>query len=203
MNFNIPPEIAPHLAVGIAFGVMWLCWLISWWVASIWASRAARRPPVRQEATYRVLTIAGAVLMFLQFPRRGQPILFWLPPVWLDWLLLLVALCGIGFAWWARIHLGTLWSARVTRKDDHRIVDTGPYGIVRHPIYTGILIALYATALSFPGPFNVAGVVVLTIAFVVKARLEERFLEQELGVEAYAAYRHRIPMLVPFWPMGR
>jgi protein-S-isoprenylcysteine O-methyltransferase Ste14 len=91
----------------------------------------------------------------------------------------------------------------VTRKDDHRIVDTGPYGLVRHPIYTGILLALYATTLAFPGPFNVAGSVLMTIAFVIKARLEERFLSEELGAEAYAAYRRRVPMLVPFWPVSR
>jgi protein-S-isoprenylcysteine O-methyltransferase Ste14 len=203
MDFFTAAETRPYLIVGLGFGVMWLLWLISWGAAALWASRAAKRPPMRQEATYRVLTIAGAVLMFGQFPRGGKPILFWLEPLWLDWVLLVVALGGIAFAWWARIHLGTLWSARVTRKDEHRIVDTGPYGLVRHPIYTGILAALYATALSFPGPFNVAGAAILTLAFVMKARLEERFLMQELGAEAYSAYRARVPMLVPFWPMGK
>jgi protein-S-isoprenylcysteine O-methyltransferase Ste14 len=203
MPFNIPPELAPRLAVGVAFGMMWLAWVISWVAAALWASRAAKRPPLKQEATYRLLTIAGAVLMYLQVPRgEGRPYLFWLAPVWLDWLLLAVAVAGLVFTWWARIYLGTLWSARVTRKEDHRIVDTGPYGVVRHPIYTGILAALYATALAFPGPFNGAGVVVLTIAFVIKARLEERFLMQELGAKAYADYRRRVPMLVPFWPAG-
>jgi protein-S-isoprenylcysteine O-methyltransferase Ste14 len=203
MDFLTAAETRPYLAVGIAFTALWLLWLISWVAAALWASRAAKRPPLRQELTYRLLTIAGGVLMFVQFPRNGRPILFWLEPLWLDWLLLVVALGGIAFTWWARIHLGTLWSARITRKDDHRIVDTGPYGIVRHPIYTGLLIALYATALSFPGPFNVAGAAILTFAFVVKARLEERFLMQELGADAYSAYRGRVPMLVPFWPMGK
>ena len=99
-------------------------------------------------------------------------------------------------------HLGTLWSARVTSKADHRIVDTGPYGIVRHPIYTGILIAIYAGLLTMPGLLNIAGGAVLTVAFVIKARLEERFLSDELGAEAYGEYRSRVPMLVPFWPRG-
>jgi protein-S-isoprenylcysteine O-methyltransferase Ste14 len=204
MDFSIPPGFAPHLLVGIAFGVSWLGWLASWLIAALWASPAAKRPALREEAVYRVLTIAGGLLMFVQFPRDGsRPLLFWLPPVWLDWVLLAVVLGGMAFAWWARIHLGKLWSGRVTRKDDHRIVDTGPYGIVRHPIYTGLLVALYATALAFPGPFNFLGVAVLTIAFVVKYRLEERFLMQELGAGAYEAYRRRVPALVPFWPKGR
>lgn len=201
MTFNVPPEYVPHLAVGIAFGILWLCWLVSWGLAAIWASRPAKRPPLRQEATYRALTIAGAVLMFVQFRQADRWMLFWLPPISLGWILLVVAIAGIGFAWWARLHLGTLWSGRVTRKEGHRIVDTGPYGLVRHPIYTGILVALYATALAFPGPFNIAGAAVLTVAFVIKARLEEAFLSEELGPE-YAVYRKRTPMLVPFWPAG-
>jgi protein-S-isoprenylcysteine O-methyltransferase Ste14 len=203
MDFLTAAETRPYLTVGIAFAALWLLWLLSWAGAALWASRAAKRPPLREELTYRLLTIAGGVLMFVQFPRNGRPILFWLEPLWLDWLLLVVALGGIAFAWWARIHLGTLWSARVTRKDEHRIVDSGPYGIVRHPIYTGILIAIYATALSFPGPFNFAGAAILTLAFVIKGRLEERFLMQELGAEAYSAYRALVPMLVPFWPAAK
>ena len=192
------------LIVGVAFGVLWLGWLVSWWVAALWASSAAKRPPVREEVVYRVLTVIGAVLMFVQF-REGRRDwgLLWFNPIWLDWLLFAVAIGGIAFAWWARIHLGTLWSARVTRKEDHRIVDTGPYGVVRHPIYTGILISLYATVLTFPGVFNAAGALILTISFVVKYRLEERFLMQELGAEAYEGYRKRVPALVPFWPARR
>jgi protein-S-isoprenylcysteine O-methyltransferase Ste14 len=186
----------------MAFGLGWLAWMISWLAAALWASRAAKRPPLREEALYRVLTIAGALLIFLQFrqPKLG-PSLFWLAPLWLAWLLFVVTLGGFAFAWWARIHLGALWSGRVTRKDDHRIIDSGPYGLVRHPIYTGLLISLYATVLPFAGPLDVAGVAVLTVAFVIKARLEERFLMQELGAEAYAGYKRRVPMLVPFWPM--
>jgi len=190
------------LVVGIAFGVLWLGWLVSWWIASVWASSAATRPPVREEIFYRVLTVIGAVLMFVQFREHRDWGLLWFNPIWLDWLFFVAAIAGIAFAWWARIHLGTLWSARVTRKEDHRIVDTGPYGIVRHPIYTGILIALYATVLAFPGLFNATGAIVLTISFVIKYRLEERFLSQELGAEAYSAYRKRVPALVPFWPAG-
>jgi protein-S-isoprenylcysteine O-methyltransferase Ste14 len=147
-----------------------------------------------------VLTVIGAVLMFVQFRERRDWGLLWFNPSWLYWVFFAVAVGGIAFAWWARIHLGTLWSGRVTRKEDHRIVDTGPYGIVRHPIYTGILIALYATVLAFPGLFNATGAVILTISFVVKYRLEERFLTQELGADAYEGYRRRVPALVPFWP---
>jgi protein-S-isoprenylcysteine O-methyltransferase Ste14 len=100
------------------------------------------------------------------------------------------------------LHLGRLWSASVTRKEDHRVVDSGPYAIVRHPIYTGLLIAAVATAVIKGTPIAFVGVVLMTIAFVIKGRLEENFLREELGREAYDAYRKRVPMLVPFAPTG-
>jgi protein-S-isoprenylcysteine O-methyltransferase Ste14 len=90
----------------------------------------------------------------------------------------------------------------VTRKADHRVVDTGPYRLVRHPIYTGLIAAMIATALLRPGLFGIAGVALIALSFVIKYRLEERFLMEELGPE-YAAYRKRVPALVPFWPMLR
>lgn len=195
----MPPAFQPYLAVGIGFGLLWLGWGISWIAAAAWASRAAKRPALREENTYRVLTIAGAVLTLLQFREGAGTNLLWRTPAPIAWLLLIVAALGFALCWWARLYLGPLWSARVTRKDGHRIVDSGPYGIVRHPIYTGLILALMATVLAFPGPLNIAGVAILIVAFVIKARLEERFLSQELGAEAYAAYSKRVPMLVPLW----
>ena len=105
---------------------------------------------------------------------------------------------GIAFAWWARIHLGRLWSAQITRKADHHIVDTGPYGLTRHPIYTGMLIAVLATMAAKGTLLGIAGALLIAASFYVKARLEERFLREELGAEAYDGYSRRVPMLVPF-----
>jgi protein-S-isoprenylcysteine O-methyltransferase Ste14 len=107
---------------------------------------------------------------------------------------------GFGLCWWARLHLGKLWSSNVTRKEGHRVVDTGPYGLVRHPIYTGILTALWATAAAKGTILGLVGAAVLTGGMWMKARLEESWLTKELGEEAYGAYRKRVPMLVPFWP---
>jgi protein-S-isoprenylcysteine O-methyltransferase Ste14 len=109
-----------------------------------------------------------------------------------------LAACGFLFCWWARLHLGRLWSSAVARTEDHRIVDTGPYALVRHPIYTGIYIALAATA-AVRGTVPAAlGAVAMAFGWYVKARIEERFLREELGAENYEAYARRVPMLVPF-----
>jgi len=104
---------------------------------------------------------------------------------------------GFAFTWWARLHLGRLWSSSVTRKEHHHVVNTGPYAVVRHPIYTGLLLAIAATMLERITPATIAGATVMAVGIYVKARVEEAFLRDELG-EAYAAYARRVPMLVPF-----
>ena len=157
---------------------------------------------MRYETSYRMLMILGALLVFWRvnlFDQTGQ---IWIINSPLEWMLWVAALGGLGFTWWARIHLGTLWSGNITRKANHRIVDSGPYGLVRHPIYTGLMVALFATALDRGSISAIAGAAVLTVSLCIKARLEERFLTAELGVQTYGGYRRRVPMLVPFWPAG-
>jgi len=109
---------------------------------------------------------------------------------------------GIAFAWWARLHLGRLWSGRITRKVDHRVVDSGPYGIVRHPIYTGLLLSLLATSVAKGTVPGIAGFALLLLGIWMKAGLEERWLTQELGEGDYESYRRRVPMLLPFGRKG-
>jgi len=129
--------------------VAWLVWLISWFAAAAWSDRTVRRPAVRREVLYRVLTVAGAILLFGFNPggERAETRLWPVAPV-VGWLLAGLVICGFVFTWWARIHLGQLWSSSVTRKEHHHVVDTGPYAIVRHPIYTGLLLAIGATVLA-------------------------------------------------------
>lgn len=176
----------------------WIVWLISWFAAAAWSDRTVRRPAVRREVLYRVLTIAGALLMFGFNPlgvRADRPL--WPVTGAIGWLLAGLVICGFLFTWWARIHLGQLWSSSVTRKEHHHVVDTGPYAIVRHPIYTGLLLAIIATVLLRGTILTLTGSALIAAGIYVKARVEEEFLRQQLG-DAYAAYARRVPMLVPF-----
>ena len=147
------------------------------------------------------MTVVGVALMVLGAGRLpyGGPRL-WLLGQAMVWLLVAIAALGLAFTWWARVYLGRLWSSSVTRKADHRVVDTGPYaigassdlhrhhrGAVRHRRDEGPVAAL-------------AGAVVMTVGFWMKARLEERFLRAQLGADAYNSYRLRVPMLLPFGP---
>ncbi len=182
--------------------VIWFMWALSWWLAAIWSSRAASRASVAEQLPYRLLTTGGFILLFAINVRRGYhgPLRLWALPAGAGWMMTALCLAGFAFAWWARLHLGRLWSAFVTLKADHRIVDTGPYGIVRHPIYTGIILATLALAIVKGTAYAVAGALLVIVGFWIKARLEEGFLGEQIGAETYDDYRRRVPMLIPFAP---
>jgi len=181
--------------------VIWSAWAISWWLAALWSSRAESRASMAEQVPYRMLNIAGFVLLFaVQTRRYNGPLRLWTLPTSACWAMAALCLVGFAFAWWARIHLGKLWSAFVTRKADHHIIDTGPYGIVRHPIYTGLILAAFALAIEKGTVIALAGALLASLGFWIKARLEEGFLREQLGAEAYDSYRRRVPMLMPFGP---
>jgi len=182
----------------------WILWLISWFAAAAWSERTVRRPAVRREVLYRVLTVSGAMLMFGANPggvRADTPL--WRVAPAIGWLLAALVICGFLFMWWARTHLGQLWSSSVTRKEHHHVVDTGPYGVVRHPIYTGIIVASMATAAIRGTLAAWIGVGLMTAGWVIKARMEEEFLREQLGAEDYGRYAGRVPMLVPSMRLRR
>lgn len=175
---------------------LWALWIVSWLVAAFWVNRTERRPELRVELGYRGIQIVAAVLLFV--PRRHH----WSMQLWHvgwtgAWICVAFVAIGMALAWWARIHLGRLWSGHITRKAEHKIVDTGPYALVRHPIYTGLLLALAATAAAKGTLAGLLGWILFAIGFYLKARIEERWLSQELGAEVYASYQRRVPMLLP------
>src|SRR4051794_31221567 len=111
--------------------------------------------------------------------------------------MLLVMAGGIAWSWWARRHLGRLWSANVTHKEGHRVIDTGPYRLVRHPMYTGMILMYVGIAGICTTPPAVLALPVMTLGLWLKARVEEQFLIEALGASTYGSYQARTPMLVP------
>ncbi len=181
-----------------AFQVIWIGWVVSWVAASLWSGRTEKRAATREMWIYRIVIFAGAILIA---PWTAQ--VLGERPAWQvgsygAYAFVGVMLTGLALTWWARIHLGRLWSSAITRKEEHRLVETGPYEYVRHPIYTGLIIALLATAASEATPVAALGAVLIALGLWLKARTEERFLLTELGPDAYESYRRRVPMLVPF-----
>jgi protein-S-isoprenylcysteine O-methyltransferase Ste14 len=178
--------------------VLWVGFVISWLAAAFWHNKTEKRASLGTELASRIALILGGVLMIVPAHRYHGPLRLWYVTRAEAWLCVALAALGFAFCWWACIHLGPLWSGRITRKAGHRVVDTGPYGIVRHPIYTGILLAVFATAAAKGTALGLVAALIIAFGFWLKARLEEQWLRQELAPEAYDAYRRRVPMLLPF-----
>jgi len=183
---------------GEAFKVIWIGWVASWVAASWWSGRTERRAATCETWIYRIVIFAGAILIAPWTSRALVERPTWQLGYYGAFALVVVMLMGLALTWWARTLLGRLWSSAITRKENHRLVDTGPYAFVRHPIYTGLIIALLATAATEATRVALLGALLVALGLWVKARAEEYFLLSELGLEAYASYRRRVPMLVPF-----
>src|SRR5579863_9679946 len=160
---------------------LWLLWILSWFAAMRWTNSTEKRVSFREQLPYHLLMLAGILGLALDTRDDGGLLHLWHVHWYGAWICVALEALGFAFTWWARIHLGKLWSGTVTRKTDHHVVDTGPYAIVRHPIYTGIIAAGIATAAQVGTVAAFAGVMVMSLGFFIKARLEERFLRQQLG----------------------
>jgi protein-S-isoprenylcysteine O-methyltransferase Ste14 len=182
----------PYVAAGLA---IWTVWLIVWHATTLWrAAKVASAPPARY-GFQLALAFAGYGLLFIGNPRIRHPL--WLLPPWLGWAMVALIAVAFIFSLWARIRLGALWSGGVTLREGHRVVREGPYALVRHPIYTGLIAGALAFAALKATPFALAGAALVAIGFALKARIEENFLAEALGRDEYDAYRRSVPMLVP------
>ena len=179
---------------------LWAVWYASWLLSLFWAGKSAARPKPWTHLLYQLVTMASLALLFGVPAWIGAPYRLWTTDERTGWILFgLTALC-FAFAWWARLTMGKLWSGYVGRLENHRILDSGPFAIVRHPIYSAIIAAAFLLALDLGTVPALLGAVLFALAFWLKARLEESFLRQELGPETYDSYRRRVPMLLPFGP---
>lgn len=190
------------LRPGLVIIIEWIVFAASWLLAASWSSAVEKRVGWRREIAYRTVLIAGAVLLGIPAHGYQGPLRLWLVSRTEAWGCALVIAGGFSFAWWARWHLGELWSGQVTAKQSHHVVESGPYSIVRHPIYTGILAAVIATAAAKGTIPGLAGLLLITLGIWMKARLEETWLSGQIDAGAYQQYRRRVPMLIPFVPMA-
>ena len=178
--------------------VVWTVFGLFWLLPGIFGKRTIQKQTSRSRFLQLALLVATYVLMAV--PDLGWGLLNEpLAPAGrtasaVGYGLLLA---GMFFAGWARIFLGGNWSSNVTLKEDHTLIRSGPYRIVRHPIYTGLLVALLGTAIAL-GPLRCfLGVILAAVAWKIKSITEERFMVQQFG-DQYTRYRMQVKALVPY-----
>jgi protein-S-isoprenylcysteine O-methyltransferase Ste14 len=169
-----------------------------WLIGAMRSKPVARREKRSSQMFHLAIMTLVFALLFSDRARVGFLSYRLLPEAEpIGWIGLGLTIAGCAFAVWARAWLGSNWSASVTRKRDHELVRGGPYAIVRHPIYSGLLLGILGTALA---QGEVRGLLALGLAFVgwlLKSRIEERFLVEEFGGD-YVTYRRRVKQLIPY-----
>lgn len=179
--------------------VLWLLWL-GYWLLRARDNKASLRREDRRARAGRLLFMATAgLLLMLPAPLRhgllGHPL--WPVSLGLAWAGCALTAAGLGFAVWARLHLGRNWSGTVTIKQDHELIRSGPYGLSRHPIYTGLLTALLGSALASGHAGSLLALLLIGVVLGGKMRLEERWMEEIFG-EQYRRYRAEVKAIIPF-----
>ncbi len=180
-------------------GALWVAWAAIWILLALRTKRAQLRLKSADALTYMLPTAVGA---YLCIARSGILIRLglWrpnLPPIaWLMWLGAALTLAGLLFAIWARLYLGKNWSGLVTVKHDHELIRTGPYRFVRHPIYSGILLALVGTVVCRRNLWGFLGVALVWLGLWLKSRMEERFMVETFGAQ-YQDYRRATGAILP------
>ena len=187
-----------YMLATIVVNGCWAAFLLLWLFAAFNTKRTVYSESLAQRLAVQMVILFGVIVLF-NAPREPYPLnVFFIPPsVTVALVSAAVCICGLAFTAWARLTLGRNWSARVTLKADHELVQRGPYSLVRHPIYTGIFAMALGSVLLIGRLGAFAGYVLFIIGFWIKAGSEEALMLQQFPAE-YAAYRQRTKRVVPF-----
>jgi protein-S-isoprenylcysteine O-methyltransferase Ste14 len=186
-----------HLLSWHTVTTLWIAWLVYWAISAQNVRKAQNREPLVWRLITLVVLALAAMLIFspyLSYGFLGQR--FAVQARWVEGAGLALVLVGFAISIWARQHLGEFWSARVTLKIDHQLIQSGPYARVRHPIYSGLFLAMLGTALFIGEWRALLGVALFFAAHWQKSRREEELLGREFGA-AYEEYCNRTGALIP------
>jgi protein-S-isoprenylcysteine O-methyltransferase Ste14 len=176
-----------ELVLTIGWAAFWLYWL----VAAFFMKRG--RVPWSRELGIRAVIVVVVILLLRLGAFRGHGLN---TDPWRAGLGLALFCLGLGFAIWARVHIGRNWGTPMTQKDEPELVTSGPYHLVRHPIYSGILAAGVGTAVALSWLWLTA-VALAGVYFVYSATVEEHYLTEQFP-DTYPVYKRSTKMLVPF-----
>ena len=188
-------------AYSSGLGVIRVCWIIFivvWLLGAVSTKRTIYRESSAERASYWLLLVIG---YFLVVKSCSLP-----PPF--DWLIVphtklsawvgaFLCVIGLVFAIWARVILGRNWSGVITLKEEHELIERGPYRIVRHPIYTGILAMFAGTAIATGYFGGFSGLLLVFVSFWLKLKREEDLMLKHFPGK-YAVYQRRVKRIIPF-----
>jgi len=184
-------------SVGQSIEGLWIVFAVVWLVSAFKRKRTKQRESAAQRLTYVLPIFLGWFIMngYL-VPGHWFRTRFLPGTDTVAWTGVALAALGIAFAFWARFHLGSNWSGVVTLKENHELIRSGPYRTVRHPIYSGILLALIGTAVAIGEMRALVAVAVIWLSFYIKARREESLLSREFGPR-FAEHQQHTGMFFP------
>jgi len=176
---------------------IWIGFLVIWLIWAIRTKPTQTRESISSRLSYLVLTVAAFYAMFSgDVPQGWLRTRLFTANLWTEVLGVVITAAGVGFAIWARVYLGGNWSGTVTVKVGHQLVRTGPYRWVRHPIYTGMILAMAGTALERRQVRGFIAVVLLYAGFKIKSRIEEHVMQATFGPE-YEDYSRTTGSIIP------
>lgn len=175
----------------------WVALMLYWLISAFSVKRMKYIAPRSVRFVQLIFLVPGCVLLFTQKYRLGALHDRVLPHISaVPWIGLAVAYAGVAFAIWARYVLGSNWSSQVAIREGHELIQSGPYGFIRHPIYTGIITAAWGTAIAVGELAAFLGVILITLGCAYKSKQEELRLQETFG-EAWIVHRQRTGMFLP------
>ncbi len=176
-------------ALGAGIGVTWIAFWIYWLAAASTAKRTVKRNPYHVAVRLAILAIVIALRVAFRHTVLVHAVV-------LEVIGTILFVAGLAIAIWARRHLGANWGMPMTEKQGAELVTTGPYRLVRNPIYSGIMLALLGTAIALDLYLLIA-VVLLGAYFVYSAKVEEGIMLR-LFPDTYPRYRARTKIMIPY-----
>ena len=174
----------------------WVAWIVYWIVMAFATKRTVERGGVLGYRLVAGILIVGMVVVGRLLHVSSSSELWHTTPA-VGVVTDCVVLTGLAFTVWARVRLGRNWSAEVTFKQDHELIESGPYALTRHPIYTGLIGMALGTAINYGRALGFVLFVALCGGLWWKARQEERIMSMHFP-DAYARYKTRVHAIIPF-----
>jgi protein-S-isoprenylcysteine O-methyltransferase Ste14 len=190
-------EATMHSIYDNLVSVLWLGFLLYWMLMAVPVKATERLEPAFSRRLRAAVFFAAIVLLCVRFNSAWLNYRLWPVSRFTFFAGTGITAAGLIFCVWARAHLGRNWSGAVTIKHGHELIVTGPYAIVRHPIYAGLLVSFIGTVMVMGEVRAVLGFLLMTLAHFHKLRLEEKWMRAQFG-EKYEAYSSRVAALVPY-----